>query len=365
MLKICLTGGPCAGKTSSIAKIDWELSQRGYKVFIVPETATDIIPNGIRPGGKIPVKDFQRIIFMLQKAKEDAYAEAARFYNPDKVVIICDRGYMDQLAYISKEDFLDIAATEYGWNESNLMNAYDGVIHLVTAAKGTNCYTTENNTARRETAEEALALDDITMKAWVGHPHLRVIDNSTDFEGKIQRVLDEIFSMLGEPVPTEVERKFLIKKPDISTLQTVPMLEKTNIIQTYLISNEEGIERRIRQRGTKENGYAFYYTEKANLGDGKRTEREKKISERQYIEFLSEVDTSKHQILKNRHCFLYKDQYFELDTYPFDGEHAILEIELKNIDDKIELPPFVDVIKEVTDNMDYRNSSIAEKMALC
>lgn len=363
MLKICLTGGPCAGKTSSIAKIDWELSQRGYKVFVVPETATEIIPNGIRPGGKIPVKDFQRIIFMLQKAKEEAYAEAAKFYNPDKVVIICDRGYMDQLAYISKEEFLKISA-EYGWNESDLMNAYDGVIHLVTAAKGTDCYTTDNNSARRETAEEAIALDDITMKAWVGHPHLRVIDNSTDFEGKIQRVLDEIFSMLGEPVPTEVERKFLIKNPDSSVLQMVPMLEKTTIIQTYLTSMEDETERRIRQRGTKENGYAFYYTEKSNLGDGKRTEREKKISERQYIELLPEADTSKHQIVKNRHCFLYKDQYFELDTYPFDNENAILEIELKNIDDKIELPPFISIIKEVTDNMNYRNSAIAGRMSL-
>ena len=207
-------------------------------------------------------------------------------------------------------------------------------------------------------------MDNKTLKAWVGHPHLRVIDNSTDFDGKIQRVLNEIFSMLGEPVPTEVERKFLIKKPNEDILKSVPLLERTNIVQTYLISNEEGAERRIRQRGTKENGYAFYYTEKQNQDRGKRIEREKKISERQYIELLSEADTTKHQILKSRYCFLHKNQYFELDTYPFDNQNAILEIELKNIDDEIELPPFIDVIKEVTDDIAYRNSSIADRSFL-
>lgn len=363
MLKICLTGGPCAGKTSSIARIDWELQQRGYKVFIIPETATEIISSGIAPGDNISIKDFQYMIFKLQKEKESVFEHAASFYDLDKVVIICDRGYMDQLAYIDKEDFLEFTK-KFGLSESQLLNAYDSVIHLVTAASGTDCYTTENNAARRETAEEAIEMDNKTLRSWIGHPHLRVIDNSTDFDGKIQRVLNEIFSMLGEPVPTEVERKFLIQKPSNDVIKSIPLLEKTNIIQTYLVNNENGAERRIRQRGTKENGYAFYYTEKQNQDRGRRIEREKKISERQYVELFSETDTAKHQIVKDRYCFLYKNQYFELDIYPFDNKNAILEIELKDINDSIELPPFIDIIKEVTDDIKYKNSSIADRMTL-
>lgn len=38
--KIVLTGGPCGGKSTGLSKIEQELTEKGYKVFIVPETAT-------------------------------------------------------------------------------------------------------------------------------------------------------------------------------------------------------------------------------------------------------------------------------------------------------------------------------------
>ena len=41
--KVVLTGGPCAGKTSALTKIEEELIEKGYKVFIVSETATELI----------------------------------------------------------------------------------------------------------------------------------------------------------------------------------------------------------------------------------------------------------------------------------------------------------------------------------
>jgi hypothetical protein len=60
-------------------------------------------------------------------------------------------------------------------------------VHLVTAAIGAEkYYTTENNAARSETLEEARALDFKILNTWVGHPNIRIIDNSTDFQGKIK-----------------------------------------------------------------------------------------------------------------------------------------------------------------------------------
>ena len=35
-----LTGGPCAGKTTALSVIEQVLSKKGFKVIIVPETAT-------------------------------------------------------------------------------------------------------------------------------------------------------------------------------------------------------------------------------------------------------------------------------------------------------------------------------------
>lgn len=358
LIKICLTGGPCGGKTSCIAKINWDLSQKGYKVFTIPETATELSSNGIIPNKNISVREYQKMILALQKQKEDIYLHAASLYDLNKVVIICDRGYLDSLAYIDKKEFLEIAA-EYGMNESSLMNAYDGVIHLTTAAKGTSYYTKENNMARRENAEEAILADDRTLNAWVGHPHLRVIDNSTDFDEKVKRVLEEIYLMLNEPSNMEIERKYLIKRPSEEILKNIPFSSETDIIQTYLFSTDKNIERRIRQRGNKDEGYAFYYTEKSFISSGERTETEKKISRRQYVDLLAESDVTKHQIKKKRYCFLYENQYFELDIYSQSKSEAIMELELKSLDQKISLPPFIEIIKEVTDDRNYSNFYIA------
>jgi hypothetical protein len=71
---------------------------------------------------------------------------------------------------------------------------------MVTAADGAaSHYTLENNATRSETAEEARELDKKTQKAWSGHAHHYVFDNATDFEGKLQRVVNRISKLVGLP----------------------------------------------------------------------------------------------------------------------------------------------------------------------
>ena len=364
MLNIVLSGGPCSGKTTSISKIEEELNSKlGIHTLICPETATELIANGIYPGKNIPVEDFQEIILKKQLEKEKLYKDiASKYFDPDKTIIIYDRGILDQLAYIDRTNF-DNLLNKYNLTISDIINRYDAVIHLTTAAKGTTHYTTENNSARKETAEEAIALDDRTLAGNTIHPHLRVIDNSTNFEKKIQRVLKVIFDCLGEPTPSEIERKFLIKYPDKNILENLNFSSKSEIIQTYLKS-EGNIERRIRQRGTKENGYNFYYTEKESISGIKRIEKEKKITVKEYVNLLIDANPLLHQISKTRYCFVYENQYFELDIYPYSIDHAILEIELSDENDNIKMPPFLEVIKEVTDDIYYKNSSIAKTLKI-
>ena len=43
---ICLTGGPCAGKTTAIASVKQDLTQLGVKVLVVPEAATILMKGG-------------------------------------------------------------------------------------------------------------------------------------------------------------------------------------------------------------------------------------------------------------------------------------------------------------------------------
>ena len=49
---------------------------------------------------------------------------------------------------------------------------------MMTAAMGAEkFYTTENNAVRTESAAEACKIDLLLRTAWMGHPHLYVVDN--------------------------------------------------------------------------------------------------------------------------------------------------------------------------------------------
>ena len=221
-----------------------------------------------------------------------------------------------------------------------------------------NFYTTANNTARTETPEQAAALDDKLIAAWTGHPHLRVIDNSTNFEDKMKRLIAEISSFLGEPEPFEIERKFLIEYPDLKWLTSLPNCERVEIIQTYLKTNEDEEEVRVRQRGANGN-YIYTITTKRKLSGIKRVEIERRLSQSEYLSLLMDADTTRRQIRKDRYCLTYQNQYFEIDVYPFWTDKAIVEIELNDENEKIRMPKKLKVIKEVTEDDSYKNASLA------
>lgn len=370
MVKIVLTGGPCAGKTTILSKLSQILTQRGYKTIFLNESASELILNGIAPGGNIPLDDFQGFCLDTQLSKEKLYDNIVKYYDSNKVVIFYDRGICDQMAYMGRDAFEKLLNTR-GLTVSEAMNRYDAVLHLVTAADGAVEYyqwndptkeETGNNAARRESPEEAIAMDKKTLNAWTGHSHLRVFDNSTNFDEKVQRVIEEVFSILGEPKPYEVERKYLIKMPSIADLEALKCKSKYQIVQTYL-NAQNGLERRVRQRGDNKEGFSFYYAEKEDVEFGIRIEREKRISMEEYIKYLLDADISLHQIIKTRYCFVYNQKYFELDIYPFDSEYAILEVEVNNLKEEIQLPDFK-IIAEVTGIEKYKNFHISKTMSI-
>ena len=368
MYNIVLSGGPSSGKSTSLSKLESELTEKlGMKVFTVTEGATELILSGMGPSKEMSLDEFERYVIQLQIQKENMVREiASKYYNPDKVVILYDRGILDCLAYCSKETFLRLIK-EQGLSVADVNDRYDMVIHMVTAAKGTEDYSTENNAARRETAEEAIAADNRILKANLNHPHVKIIDSDKDLGVKVQNVVETIFELIKAPaIPSEIERKYLIKKPDSKVLEEIEFSSKAEIIQTYLKSNEEGVERRIRQRGTDEKGYTFYYTEKRFISNVERAENESIISAKEYISLLNQADTSLHQIRKTRYCFIYEGQFFEMDIYPesMSKEYSILEIEIPTVTTNIKLPPFVEIVKEVTEDDDYKNHSLAKTLDL-
>ena len=355
--KIVITGGPCGGKSTALSKIEKHFSMIGYRVVFVNETATEMILNGAAPWVGTNA-NFQQALLGLQTFKENIYSSWARGLGEEKVLLVCDRGALDNKAYMTREDFV-AAVKSVHTNEIELRDNYDAVFHLVTAANGAaEFYTTENNQARTETVEQAIELDNKLIAAWTGHPHFRVIDNSTDFEVKINRLLSEIASFLGEPEPMEIERKYLIDMPDLSMLESLPNCTTVEIIQTYLCSGSPEIEVRVRQRG-KDGHFIFVETTKRRLSNIKRVETERRLSKDEYLALLMNVDTTLKQIRKTRYCLSHGNFYLEIDVFPFWQKTALLEVELADERQEIFLPNFIKVAREVTDDLNYTNHSIA------
>ena len=357
--KIVITGGPCAGKTTAMSWIQNAFTKKGYAVLFVDETATQLISGGAAPWLSTSGRDFQRWLMQLQADKERAFTEIARTFRQRKILIVCDRGALDNLAYMSDPDFRYVQK-QMGTNKIALRDQYDAVFHLVTAAKGAvKYYTLANNQARTETPEQAAALDDRLIAAWTGHPHLRVIDNTTDFEEKMRRLIAEIDAFLGEPEPMEIERKFLIRYPDLKELASRPTCQKVDIMQMYLRCDDTSDEVRIRQRG-QDGNFIYFKTRKRKVGDGKRIEIEERLTQSEYLALMTQADPSCRPIRKQRYCLSENGLYYEIDVYPEWKHQAIMEIELRNEKQEIVFPDCVEVIREVTDDESFSNHSLAK-----
>lgn len=357
---IVLTGGPCAGKTTALARIVQVFTSRGFVVYTLPEAATLFNQAGVNfvNTDRKVFFEAERALLDFQIQMEDHFARIARV-DSRQALIVCDRGTMDIAAYMPT-DVWQAILDETKRNPVELRDQrYDAVIHMCTTAKDAlDYYTLDNNLSRTESPEVACQLDDRLLAAWSGHPHLRVVGNKgVDFEGKLNRVIAEIAAVLGVPEPVETERKFLVDIVD-----EMPALgNESEIYQTYLLPQENGVELRIRKRG--ENGhYLYFVTEKHKLVGAQRVEFERQITPTEYLELMQTADPKRQTIHKLRRCFVWDNQYFELDTFISpEFPHRLLELEGLADVTNITFPPFLKVLAEVTEDPRYYNANIAKR----
>lgn len=166
----------------------------------------------------------------------------------------------------------------------------------------------------------------------------------------------------------EIERKFLVKFPTSwSALSEIfeDLMDVKRISQTYL--KAEGDEPSARVRKTVEGltgdtNTVYHFNQKKPVDSGVHEETEHEITQSQYQKYLNKANPDKVAVEKTRFVFKYNDQVFELDVFkgPLKGL-AILEIELEDKNDTVELPPFLKMTKEVTDDKRFTNFSLADK----
>ena len=161
-----------------------------------------------------------------------------------------------------------------------------------------------------------------------------------------------------DTLPYEIERKFLIRRPDERELARLG--EGTRITQTYLRC-EDGVTERVRMRG-REGAWVYTHTVKRRITDIRRVELEREISREEYLRLLERADPERRPIEKTRYCIPYAGQLLEIDLFPFWDDRAYLEIELKDESQSLSLPPELEIIREVTDDPRYTNSALAKSI---
>ena len=363
---LAFTGGPCGGKTTGIPYVAEKLANAGWTPFIVPEAATLMITGGVKPG-LVSIEKLQACIMYAGFAIEEQFHFAAASLPEErKPVLLCDRGILDARAYMPPELFTELLRT-YGLSLIKLREQrYHAVFHMRTAADGAEeFYTLANNPARREKSlDEARSLDEATHAAWRGHPHLVVVENRTDigipisFEKKLHQLTQAVFQKLGIPEPLEIEKKFKVRP--IHPLAHVAA-EVIEIEQFYLDPEEGYDERRFRSRS--QHGAAIYLeTKKRAVRPGVRVETERFITAAEYQLATSMRKKGSRVIRKLRYCFFHQGRQFELDVIEDPAEHRgmfLLEIELTHEHERFELPPWIEVEREVTDDRLFSNRRLA------
>ena len=163
---VMLTGGPCGGKSTSMKILTKKFAEIGYKVFSVPEIATVTVDSGClfyTFNSHTERCEFTKAINEAQIDSEKYYKKLAEIQCQSKkenVIIICDRGILDNWPYTKMEIKNEIEFST-GWDDHKLMhNRYDAIFNMVTVAdKSDEMYSNANNIARTEDADESIALD--------------------------------------------------------------------------------------------------------------------------------------------------------------------------------------------------------------
>jgi CYTH domain-containing protein len=159
----------------------------------------------------------------------------------------------------------------------------------------------------------------------------------------------------------EIERKYLIRYPDIETLKAQKGVEQWEIVQIYLTTSGPGETRRIRQV-VSDGQIRYYKAFKRHLSSVKNEEDEGEIDQMEYIRLSREQEPACKPLGKTRYRIPYAGHVLEFDIYPFWTDRAILEIELESENEGAAIPEYVQIIRDVSDDLAYKNRSLAENV---
>lgn len=350
LLRIALTGGPCAGKTTALREVR---EQFGNQVLVMPEVASILLEHGFpRPGKDVQlcarwIDSFQSSVLPVQVNMENEYANMAA--ERISRILLCDRGILDGAAYLGKglPFFLD----RFGLSAEEVYARYDAVVHLESlAVSNPELYEQlqGSNPARYESPEEAAAMDWAIQEVWNGHPNHHLILAGVGMKATVTKLV----SFLGTYLSQEIEVKYrLAGMPPITLPEGIP------ISQGYLPTKGGG-ELRIRRIGD-----TCYLTVKGD-GSHSRDECERQIDSWAFDQLWP--STEGRRVIKTRYLIPYQTatglRTVELDQYSGHLKGLVtLECEFLTEQDFLTfaLPIWAVGASNVTEDQRYKNKILA------
>jgi len=161
--------------------------------------------------------------------------------------------------------------------------------------------------------------------------------------------------------PLEIERKFLIKRPDENELSAIEGAYKYDMEQIYLSVTDDGEHPRIRRR-ERDGEVQCFYTVKRKISALTRVEIEREISPEEYAALAADEGGRPAIIQKTRWCIPSGKHTAEVDIYPFWSRTATVEVELASEGEEYTLPVCLAVMREVTGERRFLNRSMALEM---
>ena len=161
--------------------------------------------------------------------KELLYHKIAKDLNQD-TVILCDRGRMDPKAYRGNEVFQNILGQYSNMTEKSVLNSYDGVLLLETAANGCEEHYQQTD-VRIETPDVARSNQKRIEEVWNEHNNVIYIPAMSDFDKKLEYMANQLMQNIEV-----VKQRKTLRQTQLFKDKLIEFAETINIPDEELFS---------------------------------------------------------------------------------------------------------------------------------
>lgn len=341
--RIVFTGGPCAGKTTLIKKAEEYLIEKGYKVIVVQETATQLLKSGINPDLLGDITAFQNFILQFQLFNENLAEDVMRISKDDNFVILYDRGTLDNKAYFDNYKNFDLIINKAEIAEIDCLDKYNLVFDLITTADcAPEKYTLLTNDQRTESLEEAKILDKKTSNAWAGHRNMKIINSNISIDKAFKLIKLEIDNLLKDQTKKEIKKQEIFNSLEDFQNYNDGNSRLIRIQEIVLNKEKDNIKYVLYKRIYKDNNSYILkvYKEENNI---QTIYYDEKISFEYYLNLMTKYRI-KHENHYEELTFIENRQEYKIKFYE---DKTILEYEENKLNNEFILP---EVIKTTKNN---------------